>query len=106
MTNLLTRLKNTVMADLNAALDQKEKQNPIALLNQYLRQCEQETEKVGKLVERQATLKDEFAKELAQAVELSEKGNTRLKLHSKQVRQSYTNLLQQSTSNIRSVLRG
>ncbi|WP_342430311.1 PspA/IM30 family protein [Neobacillus sp. FSL H8-0543] len=73
MTNLLTRLKNTVMADLNAALDQKEKQNPIALLNQYLRQCEQETEKVGKLVERQATLKDEFAKELAQAVELSEK---------------------------------
>jgi lia operon protein LiaH len=73
MTNLLTRLKNTVMADLNEALDRKEKQNPIALLNQYLRQCEQETEKTGKLIERQATLKVEFAKELAQAVELSEK---------------------------------
>jgi lia operon protein LiaH len=73
MTNLLTRLKNTVMADLNDALDRKEQQNPIALLNQYLRQCEQETEKVGKLVERQGRLKAEFAKELAQSVELSEK---------------------------------
>jgi lia operon protein LiaH len=73
MTNLLTRLKNTVMADLNDALDRKEQQNPIALLNQYLRQCEQETEKAGKLVERQATLKAEFAKELEQAVELSER---------------------------------
>jgi lia operon protein LiaH len=73
MTNLLTRLKNTVMADLNEALDRKEKQNPITLLNQYLRQCEQETDKVGKLVERQGTLKAEFAKELAQAVEMSER---------------------------------
>jgi len=73
MTNLFTRIKNTITADLHEALDKKEKQNPIALLNQYLRQCEQETEKVRKLLERQYTLKDEFTREYHQAVELAEK---------------------------------
>jgi lia operon protein LiaH len=73
MTNLFTRIKNTITADLHEAIDQKEKQNPIALLNQYLRQCEQETEKVRKLVERQYTLKDEFSREYYQASELAEK---------------------------------
>ncbi|MEH7013868.1 PspA/IM30 family protein [Neobacillus niacini] len=73
MTNLFTRIKNTVTADLNEALDKKEKQNPIALLNQYLRQCEQETEKVGKFLERQSSLKDEFTKELYHAEQLAEK---------------------------------
>lgn len=73
MTNLFTRIKNTIAADLNEALDQKEKKNPIALLNQYLRQCEQETDKVRKLLERQYTLKDEFTREYHQAVELAEK---------------------------------
>ena len=73
MTNLFTRIKNTITADLHEALDQKEKKNPIALLNEYLRQCEQETEKVRKLLERQYTLKEEFTKEHVQAVELAEK---------------------------------
>lgn len=73
MTNLLTRIKNTVLADLNEALDHKEKKNPIALLNQYLRECEQETEKVRKLIERQYRLKDEFAREYQQAADLAEK---------------------------------
>jgi lia operon protein LiaH len=73
MTNLFTRIKNTVLADLNEALDQKEKQNPIALLNQYLRESEQETEKVRKLLERQYKLKEEFAREYHQALELADK---------------------------------
>jgi lia operon protein LiaH len=73
MTNLFTRIKNTIAADLHEVIDQKEKQNPIALLNQYLRECEQETEKVRKLVERQYTLKDEFTREYHQAAELAEK---------------------------------
>lgn len=73
MTNLFTRIKNTILADLHDTLDQKEKQNPIALLNQYLRQCEQETEKVRKLLERQYALKDEFTREYQQALELTEK---------------------------------
>ncbi|MDP4085573.1 MAG: PspA/IM30 family protein [Bacillota bacterium] len=73
MTNLFTRIKNAISADLHEALDQKEIQNPIAMLNHYLRQCEQETEKVRKLLERQYTLKDEFTRELHQALELAEK---------------------------------
>lgn len=73
MANLLTRIKNTVMADLHEALDQKEKKNPIALLNQYLRECESETEKVRKLLERQGELKDQFTKEHQQSLEMAEK---------------------------------
>lgn len=73
MTNLFTRIKNTVLADLHDALDQKEQKNPIALLNQYLRESEQETEKVRKLLERQYQLKAEFTREYNQAMELAEK---------------------------------
>lgn len=73
MTNLFSRIKNVVLADLHGAIDQKEQKNPIALLNQYLRECEQETEKVRQLVERQYRLKDEFTREYNQAVELASK---------------------------------
>jgi len=73
MANLFSRIKNTVLADLHDALDHKEHKNPIALLNQYLRECEQETEKVRKLLERQYRLKDEFTREYRQAVDLSAK---------------------------------
>jgi phage shock protein A len=83
MTNLFTRIKNTITADLHEALDQKEKQNPISLLNQYLRQCEQETEKVRKLLERQYSLQDEFTRELHQAVELASKRKYQAEIASK-----------------------
>lgn len=83
MTNLFTRIKDTVMADLHNALDQKEKKNPIALLNQYLRQCEQETEKVSKLLQRQYTLKDEFTREHTQAIQLAEKRKYQAEVASK-----------------------
>jgi lia operon protein LiaH len=83
MTNLFTRIKNTITADLHEAIDQKEKQNPIALLNQYLRQCELETEKVRKLVERQYTLKDEFTREYHQASEFAEKRKHQAEIASK-----------------------
>lgn len=49
------------------------------MLNQYLRECEVETEKVRKLVERQYTLRDGFTRELKQAQELAEKENTKQK---------------------------
>ncbi|WHY02130.1 PspA/IM30 family protein [Neobacillus sp. DY30] len=83
MTNLFTRIKNTITADLNEALDKKEKQNPISLLNQYLRECEQETEKVAKFLERQTTLKDEFTKELYTAEQLAEKRKYQAEVASK-----------------------
>ncbi|MGG3466840.1 PspA/IM30 family protein [Neobacillus pocheonensis] len=73
MSNLLTKIKDIIVADLNETRNQKGSQNPIAKLNQYLRQCEQETEKVGRLVERQTRLKDEFLKEFNEAAELAEK---------------------------------
>ncbi|MFJ7726865.1 PspA/IM30 family protein [Neobacillus sp. NPDC097160] len=73
MTNLFTKIKDFIVADLNETLHQKEKQNPIAKLNQYLRQCEQEAAKVGKLVERQSQLRDEFTREYSLAVEFAEK---------------------------------
>ncbi|MBT2737596.1 PspA/IM30 family protein [Bacillus sp. ISL-7] len=73
MANLLTKIKDLIIADLNETRQHKEKQNPIDLLNQYLRQCEQETEKVGKLIERQSSLKAEFTREYHQATERAEK---------------------------------
>src|SRR5690606_1212309 len=73
MANLLTRLKDTILADFHGILDEKEKKNPISLLNQYLRQCEAEVEKVRKLVERQHSLKDQFAREHREATALAEK---------------------------------
>lgn len=73
MANLFTRIKNVVLADLNEVIDKKEQKNPIALLNQYLRESEAETEKVRKLLERQYTLKDQFSREYQQALEMASK---------------------------------
>jgi lia operon protein LiaH len=73
MADLLTRIKNIIMADLHEMIDQKEKQNPIALLNEYLRQCEKEAEKVRHLLERQHLLKTELTREYNQAKELADK---------------------------------
>ncbi|WLD93885.1 PspA/IM30 family protein [Alkalihalobacillus sp. AL-G] len=73
MANVFKRLKNTLEADFHEMLDSKEQKNPIALLNQYLRECEREVEKVRKLVERQYLLKEEFTREYNQAYELAAK---------------------------------
>ncbi|CAM3911041.1 PspA/IM30 family protein [Mesobacillus zeae] len=73
MSNLINRIKNIVMTDLHEALEKKEKQNPIGLLNQYLRDCERETDKVRKLLERQRQLQDQFGKEYHLAAEMTEK---------------------------------
>ncbi len=73
MANLFERIKNTVMSDLHEAIDKKEKKNPISVLNQYLRQCELEVEKVRKLVERHYLLNEEFQREYQQASKLAEK---------------------------------
>jgi lia operon protein LiaH len=83
MANLFERIKNTITSDLHEALDKKEKKNPIALLNQYLRQCEQEVEKVKKLIERQYLLKEEFTKEYKQAVRIAEKRKHQAEIASK-----------------------
>lgn len=73
MRNILTRIKNNVSADLHDLLDQKEQKRPIKMLNQYLRECEQETERVRLLVERQHQLKEKFSREYEEAKSLAEK---------------------------------
>jgi phage shock protein A len=73
MSGLFTRLKDSISADIHDLLDQKEDKNPMAVLNQYLRQSELEVEKVRKLVERQYRLKEEFTREYYQAIETAEK---------------------------------
>lgn len=73
MANIFTRIKDTISADLHDLLDKKEQKNPVASLNHYLRQSEQETEKVRKLIKRQYRLKDEFTKEFHQAQDMADK---------------------------------
>lgn len=72
-TNIFTRVMDSISADLHNLLDKKEEKNPIAALNQYLRQSEQEKEKVRKLIERQYKLKDEFSREYLKAQDLADK---------------------------------
>ncbi|UJL45230.1 PspA/IM30 family protein [Virgibacillus sp. NKC19-16] len=72
-TNIFTRMKDTISADLHNMMDQKEQKNPIAALNQYLRQSEQEKDKVRKLVDRQYKLKDEFTREYHKAQDIADK---------------------------------
>lgn len=73
MANIFSRIKDTISADIHGMLDEKEEQNPMAKLNQYLRESEKETEKVRKLVERQYRLKEEFTREYHQAKEMADK---------------------------------
>lgn len=76
MSNIFTRIKDAISADIHQLLDEKEQKNPIASLNHYIRQSEQQKVKVKKLLERQYRLRDEFAKEYHQA---NDYANKRLK---------------------------
>lgn len=80
MNSLWNRFKYTVQADLHTLLDKKENKNPIAMLNQYIREAEKQTESVGKLLDRQAKLKEELEKELAAAEAMAEKRRGQLEL--------------------------
>lgn len=73
MEKLLNRIKNVILADLNEVLEKKEKKNPLKMLNQYLAECERETENVKELIERQYRLREEFQKEYDEAAKLAEK---------------------------------
>ncbi|MFY4774013.1 PspA/IM30 family protein [Metabacillus sp. RGM 3146] len=73
MGNLFQRMKQNIESDLHELLDHKEKDNPIAMLNHYLRECEKEADKVKKLVERQAMLQNEFTDEYNHAMQLAAK---------------------------------
>lgn len=80
MNSLWNRFKYSVQADLHTVLDKKESKNPIAMLNQYIREAEKQTESIGKLLERQSKLKTELQKELAEAEKMSDKRRSQLEL--------------------------
>lgn len=73
MGKLFKRISNAISTDIHELLDEKEQKNPIAALNQYLRESEKETEKVRKLMDRQNRLKSEFSREYLQAKDMADK---------------------------------
>ncbi|MEL3960680.1 PspA/IM30 family protein [Lysinibacillus endophyticus] len=77
---LLKRFKYTIEADLHEMFDKKERKNPIAMLNQYIREAEKQTEQTGKLLTRQAQLKEQLEKELKETTEMLEKRSNQLQL--------------------------
>lgn len=83
MSNIFTRMVNSLTADVNELLDKKEESNPIKMLNQYLRQCEQEVEKVRQLVERQYRLKEELKREHAEAKRFYDKRSHQVEVASR-----------------------
>ncbi|MEW9502248.1 PspA/IM30 family protein [Jeotgalibacillus marinus] len=80
MTNLLTRLTNTIKSDFSKETDHKDSKHPIAVLNHYLSECEKEVDKVGQIVERQRMLKLEFTKELQSAKSMVQKREEHVRL--------------------------
>ncbi|WP_419960648.1 PspA/IM30 family protein [Psychrobacillus sp. BM2] len=80
MTSLLNRLKYSIEADLHKLFDKKEEKNPIAMLNQYIREAERQTEQTGKWLERQGNLKQELEKELTETLQMVEKRKNQVEL--------------------------
>lgn len=78
--NLLTRIKDVIAADLHSILDEKEKKNPTAMLNQLLRNCEAEMKKVEGLVKRQGEMKIKFYQEKEQAQYMVKKREHQLEI--------------------------
>ncbi|MET3576605.1 PspA/IM30 family protein [Bhargavaea ullalensis] len=83
MNTLWNRIKYSVQADLHDLLDKKEQHNPIALLNEYIRAAEKQTDSTGRLLERQAKLKAELDKERAEAAAMLDKRRAQLELAEK-----------------------
>ena len=80
MNSLWNRFKYSVQADLHTLFDKKESKNPIAMLNQYIREAEKQTDSIGKLLERQGKLKSEMQKELTEAEKMADKRRSQLEL--------------------------
>lgn len=80
MVGLLKRFRYTVEADLHQLFDKKESKNPLAMLNQYIREAEKQTEQTGKLLTRQAQLKEQLQSELKETTTMLEKRTKQLQL--------------------------
>jgi len=81
--SLLKRIKDVVVADLHQLIDEKEKKNPSAMLNQFLRNCEGEIRKVEGLVKRQTELKSKFFEEKEHAMYMAKKREHQVEIATK-----------------------
>jgi len=80
MENVFNRFMYQIEADLQHFFDKKAAKNPISLLNRYIREAEAQTNNTGKLLERQAQVKVELEKQLADTNEMLEKRTRQLQL--------------------------
>ncbi|MHA6260476.1 PspA/IM30 family protein [Sporosarcina sp. CAU 1771] len=80
MNSLWNRFKYSVQADLHTLFDKNESKNPIAMLNQYIREAEKQTDSIGKLLERQGKLTSELRKEQMEAEKMASKRKEQLAL--------------------------
>jgi len=78
--SLLSRIKDVVAADLHRLLDEKEKKNPMAMLNQFVRKCEGEVRKVEGLIKRQGELKSKYFEEKEHASYMAKKREYQVEL--------------------------
>ncbi|MGN1400660.1 MAG: PspA/IM30 family protein [Bacillus sp. (in: firmicutes)] len=83
MSNLLTRMKDSLAADLNQLLGTKEVQRKADMLSYYVKECERETEKVQTSIKRQYLLKEELEKERTEAAEMAVKRARQVEIASK-----------------------
>ena len=63
MANLLRRIKDSISADIHTYLDERERKNPLAMVNLHLRHCEKEIEKVEISIKNQKALSHQLSKE-------------------------------------------
>ncbi|MBT2569314.1 PspA/IM30 family protein [Planococcus sp. ISL-110] len=80
MTTLWDRFKFAVATDLDSVVAKKEEKNPLALLNRYITEAENQTTATGKWVERQAQLNGKLEKELAESSAMLDKRQGQLEL--------------------------
>ncbi|AIY06478.1 hypothetical protein Plano_2513 [Planococcus sp. PAMC 21323] len=80
MTTLWDRLKFAVATDVDMLVTKKEEKNPLALLNRYITEAENQTTTTGKWVERQAQLNGKLEKELTEASAMLHKRQCQLEL--------------------------
>lgn len=80
MKNLFTRIKEQISADLHGILDEKETKNPISQLNYFIKQSENELNKVRNLLERHYSLRTKFQVERESALQMVTKREEQLQV--------------------------
>ena len=74
------RLRYTIEADIASFLERRERKNPVALLQHFLRQAEAQTKETEQCLQRQQQLKEQFAAQLKDNERLLQKRREQLAL--------------------------